>query len=161
MLSLLELLITQYTLPTIFVGGIVFIAIFKEIVKFINWFKKMIIEPIQHRAEEKQQYEERLARTEALTTALLNKNAEQDKDLKAIHDAIKLLIDSDKDSIKAWITECHHRLMEQGWVDDYTLSCIEARYDHYTKENGNSFVQDLMTDIRSLPHFPPKSKQDR
>lgn len=129
--------------------------IFKESIKFINWCKKMIVEPIQKKATMKQQYEERLQRTEQITTALLSKNNEQDAIIKALQESIQLLIDSDKDAIKAWITHCHHELVKQGWVDDYTLQCIEARFGHYQKEHGNSFVEDLMKEIRALPHFPP------
>lgn len=155
MLPMLELLITKYTFPTIVIGVIMCIIIFKESIKFINWCKKMIVEPIQKKAAMRQQYEERLQRTEQITTALLNKNNEQDVAIKALQESIQLLIDSDKDAIKAWITHCHHKLMKQGWVDDYMLNCAEARYAHYQKENGNSFVGDLMEEIRALPHFPP------
>lgn len=158
MVALLDFLLTQYTIPTLVVAMILCIIIFKEIVKFIAWVKKSVIEPIQQKAQLKQKYEERLSRTEALTTTLLQKNAEQEESIKAIHESIQLLINSDKDAIKAWITQQHHQLIKQKWVDDYTLSCIEARYEHYQKEHGNSFVADLMKEIRALPHFPPKTK---
>lgn len=154
--SAITTLFTQYTIPTIIGCVVLCILVFKEVISFISWFKKAVIEPWHAKNQLKQQYEERLQRTEALTTTLLTKSNEQDAAIKALQESIQLLIDSDKDAIKAWITRCHHELIKQGWVDDYTLECIEARFGHYQQEHGNSFVEDLMQEIRALPHFPPK-----
>ena len=67
---------------------------------------------------------------------------------------IQLLIDSDKDDIKAWITEQHHKFCyDTKCIDAYSLDCIEKRYSHYEDEGGNSFVADLMKDIRELPKY--------
>ena len=69
---------------------------------------------------------------------------------------INILIDSDKDDIKSFITKEHHfYCYEKHWIDDYSLDCIERRYKHYQEENGNSFVADLMKEIRQLPKQEP------
>ena len=66
--------------------------------------------------------------------------------------AINILIASDKDDIKAWITQQHHYFCyELGYIDDYNLQCIEARYVHYKEEDGNTFIDGFMKDIRNLP----------
>ena len=76
---------------------------------------------------------------------------------KSLEDKINLLIDSDKDDIKSWITDKHHfYVYQQKWIDDYSLDCIEKRYHHYKDEGGNSFIRDLMIEIRQLPHQPPQ-----
>lgn len=75
--------------------------------------------------------------------------------ISAMLEKMDLLIDSDKDDIKAWITEKHHYFLKEKWIDDYSLDCIEKRYEHYVNENGNSYVKDLMTEIRRLPKQPP------
>lgn len=68
---------------------------------------------------------------------------------------IDILVNSDKDAIKAFITRQHHYFCyDQGWIDDYSLDCIQRRYDHYRDEGGNSFIQDLMTEIKNLPKQP-------
>lgn len=154
-MDLLILLIKEYTFPTLVIGIVFGILVFKEIIKFVKWFKETIIVPRQEQALERQKYEDRLKKDEALIATLIEKNDDQDTKIKNLIDSVQLLIDSDKDAIKAWITKTHHELMRQGWVDDYTLQCIEARYTHYRKEKGNSFVEDLMTEIRALPHLPP------
>ena len=67
-------------------------------------------------------------------------------------DKVNLLIASDRDDIKSWITEKHHYYCySQEWIDDYSLDCIEKRFAHYQDEGGNSFIAALMAEIRALP----------
>lgn len=69
-----------------------------------------------------------------------------------IQKSVNLLEASDRDDIKAWITEKHHYFCYQvGYIDDYSLDCIEKRYSHYKDEGGNSFIDELMEEIRALP----------
>lgn len=65
---------------------------------------------------------------------------------------ISVLLASDKDDIKSWITEKHHYFCyEKKVIDDYSLDCIEKRYKHYVDEGGNSYIATLMNEIRALP----------
>ena len=73
---------------------------------------------------------------------------------------IDMLIDSDKDAIKAYITQKHHFFCyEQGWIDDFSLDCIERRYQHYKEEGGNTFIDGFMGELRQLPKGSPQSSQ--
>lgn len=72
---------------------------------------------------------------------------------------ISLLVESDKDDIKSWITERHHYFCyEKGYIDDYNLDCMEKRFAHYIDEHGNSFVEDLMEEVRHLPRISQDKK---
>ena len=72
--------------------------------------------------------------------------------INTLCEKIDVLIKSDRDDIKAYITREHHYFVYQkGWIDDYSLDCIERRYSHYVEEGGNSFIKGLMEEIRSLP----------
>lgn len=56
-----------------------------------------------------------------------------------------MLIDSDRDDIKSYITREHHYFCYQkGWIDDFSLDCCERRYKHYSDEGGNSFIGQFM-----------------
>ena len=71
-----------------------------------------------------------------------------------------MLIDSDKDAIKSYITQKHHFFCyEQGWIDDFSLDCIERRYQHYKEEGGNTFIDGFMGQLRQLPKGSPQSSQ--
>lgn len=74
------------------------------------------------------------------------------KKIEETKETINVLLASDKDDIKSWITEKHHYYCyEKKMIDDYSLDCIEKRYQHYLDEGGNSYVATLMHEIRSLP----------
>ena len=76
--------------------------------------------------------------------------------LTIIANKVDLLIDSDKNDIKTWITEKHHYFCyEKKWIDDYSLEGIERRYKNYRDEQGNSYIGKLMQDLRALPNTPP------
>ena len=65
---------------------------------------------------------------------------------------LDMLIDSDRDDIKSFITMQHHHFVyEKKWIDDYSMDCLEKRYQHYEDEGGNSYVEHLMIELRSLP----------
>lgn len=76
--------------------------------------------------------------------------------IQSLTDMVNLLIESDRDDIKAFITrEYHYFCYQKGWIDDYSLDCIEKRYTHYQAEGGNSFVSTMMEDLRDLPRREP------
>ena len=80
--------------------------------------------------------------------------------LEKLSEKIDMLIDSDKDDIKSFITREHHFFCYQKkWVDDFSLDCIEKRYSHYKEEGGNSFITGFMNDLRALPHNPPSEDE--
>ena len=82
------------------------------------------------------------------------------KDLQVLTENVDMLIKSDKDSIKSYLTEKHHFFCyQQGWIDDYNLECCERRYSHYKDEGGNSFIESFMTALRELPNRPPEKKE--
>ena len=69
---------------------------------------------------------------------------------------IDMLIQSDKDDIKSFITREHHYFCYRvGWIDDFSLDCIEKRYKHYTDEGGNTFIGGFMEELRALPKSDP------
>lgn len=77
-----------------------------------------------------------------------------------LNDKVNILMESDKDDIKAWITREHHYFCYQkGWIDDYSLDCLERRYEHYKEEHGNSFIGELVNEVRNLPKQDPSEKQ--
>lgn len=96
---------------------------------------------------------------EQLKQIIESQQALSDK-VDGISAQVEILFNSDRDDIKAWITEKHHYFCYKlGYIDDFNLNCIEKRYEHYKEENGNSFVADLMADIRRLPIVSADTKQ--
>ena len=127
---------------------------FKEAVSFILWFKDLITKrdnSKEEKSEEQKNKDERLVAAE-------NNIEELKSVISEIKDDVKLLIVSDRDDIKADITKDHHYFCYHlHWIDDYSMDCLERRYKHYVDEDGNSFISQLMDELRALPKKPANS----
>ena len=66
-----------------------------------------------------------------------------------------LLIESDKEGIKAYIVDKYYKALESGYINTHTLQIVEQRYEKYLQENGNTYIRSLMEKLRDLPNDPP------
>lgn len=154
---MIELLAT-YSLTEILTFIITFALAIKGFVTFWDWaidrIRKIFKKETQ-KDKEKQLLEEKLLRGDIKMKELTQQQEKTKQQLESINNKIDLLILSDRDDIKSYITREHHFFVyNKKWIDDYSLDCIERRFKHYQEEGGNSFVEDLMNEIRELPKLP-------
>lgn len=154
-------LLESYSLGEVISFIVTFALATKGLVTFWDWavdrIKKSFHKQTQ-KERELQALEEKIERNEQTINEVSKKQEESKETLDKLTDNIHMLIQSDKDSIKAYITKEHHYYCyKQEWIDDYTLDCIEKRYVHYQEEGGNSFIGDLMEELRALPKQPPQN----
>ena len=148
-------LLQQYSLSDILIF-LIFLALgIKSLISFFDWvygYIKRAFNMEYSKKSEKQQIEQRLQQGSE-TIAILTANQQAtDKVLLDLSTKIDMLIDSDKDAIKSYITKEHHHFCYQvGQIDDFSLDCLEKRYQHYTDEGGNSFIEHFMCELRALP----------
>ena len=141
-------LIETYSLSEIIIFLVTFALAVKGIVAFWDW----TIERLRKVLKKENQKE----KDREIIKKLVQQQDEFEKTLNNITDKINLLIQSDKDDIKSYITKEHHFFCyEKKWIDDYSLDCIEKRYNHYQQEGGNSFIKELMNELRNLPKQSP------
>ena len=143
LLSAVEQLFTAYEVTDIIIIVFLVALAVKEVINLIDWFK--------NRGKNKFQAEETLQAQQEQIQEILKSQSKQNAEIQDIKRCMEILIISDKNDIKAWITEKYHEIMKRGWVDDYELDCLERRYLDYKQEGGNSYIEDLMEDIRRLP----------
>ena len=144
-------LLDKFTPVEIIIFIIMLAIAFKKIADFLDWMadkikKRDLFKKGEYTEEQRnRQIDETL---ESLSGVLKN-----------LSEKVDILMNSDKDAIKAFITKEHHYFCYQKkWIDDYSLDCIEHRYDHYKEENGNSFISGLMEELRALPKQPPENE---
>ena len=148
-------LLSSYSLVQIITFIVVFALAAKGVIDFVDWAKEKIKALY---TKEKTAEDEKKSETERIDN--LEKSIEKITDsVNIIGDKVDLLLESDKDAIKAYITREHHYFCYQkGWIDDYSLDCLERRYNHYVSEHGNSFIGQLMNEVRALPKKAPDIK---
>ena len=137
-------LLKQFDITTFLTFIIVLALAAKGVIIFFDWVKERLMKMFNKQTK-KQRQKEQLQQQEKSIKELKN-------NMESIQSKMNLLIESDKDDIKAWITEKHHfYCYQQKYIDDYTLDCLEKRFSHYEVEGGNSFVHNLMEELRALP----------
>lgn len=120
----------------------------KSLFSFFDWAGdrwRKLFNKQHNQLSRKQDLERRLQHGSEIMDKLTRNQQETDDILKKLSAEINILIESDKDSIKSYITKEHHYFCYQlGWIDDFSLDCIERRYQHYQDEGGNSFIGNFM-----------------
>lgn len=143
----MEKLILQYSFSQIVTFLIIFGLAIKGLITFFDWaFPK--IKSYIYKTDQPEKMKEKI-----------KDNSEQIEEIRgslaSLTKMVQLLIESDKDAIKAYITQKNLFFVhQQGWIDNYSLDCIQRRYGHYKEEGGNSFVNNLMNELRELPRKP-------
>ena len=152
---MLELL-SKFSVEQILVFLVLLAIAIKSIVEFVDWVKSRLNKHDDKTKKTVDYHRE---------TKEWRKSVEGDIAnfvgcLNEITSKVDLLMASDKDAIKAYITREHHYFCYQkGWIDDYSLDCLERRYQHYVDENGNSFIKQLMDEVRELPRQPKNDSE--
>lgn len=137
-------LLKQFDITTSLTFIIILALAAKGVIIFFDWVKERLMKMFNKQTKKQRQIEQ-LQQQEKSIKELKN-------NMESIQSKMNLLIESDKDDIKAWITEKHHfYCYQQKYIDDYTLDCLEKRFSHYEVEGGNSFVHNLMEELRALP----------
>lgn len=137
-------LLKQFDITTFLTFIIVLALAAKGVIIFFDWVKERLMKMFNKQTKKQRQIEQLQQQEESIK--------ELKNNMESIQSKMNLLIESDKDDIKAWITEKHHfYCYQQKYIDDYTLDCLEKRFSHYEVEGGNSFVHNLMEELRALP----------
>lgn len=156
-------LLAKYSITEIVVFVVILGFAIKELVTFFDWAHSRLRKNFDKEDEHEEIKEQldtvvnRLNDIETHFNTMINENRVKYNEMQQ---SIDLLIASDKDDIKAWITAQHHLFVyEYKCIDDYSLDCIEKRFAHYRDEGGNSFIELLMSEIRALPKVSVLPKQ--
>lgn len=157
-------LFKNYSVSEIIIFVVILALAVKELINFIDWANSRISKRFDKRYEDKEakdNFSDRLINHTNQIKQLLVNQDKMNMYINKTQEAINLLIESDRTDIKAWITKEHHYYCYQkGYIDDYSLDCLEKRYAIYKEENGNSFVSALMQEIRALPKVSSMNAED-
>ena len=140
---------------------LIFVAI-KEVWGLVDFFRDKVRKKINQEKSEEKDEEKIISSLEKISTELIELTGEFEehktninKALNSYQEQLDILIESDRDDIKADIVKQYHYFVEnKQWIDDFSLDSIERRYQHYKDEGGNSYVRGLMEKIRQLPNKP-------
>lgn len=157
--------LSDYSFAEFLVFIIIFVLAIKKGISLFDWAKARFRKASNQAYEEKREHDKIEKEIKDLNKEKKVFDQEfQDADdrFKRIEASIEMLIESDKEDIKSFITLQHHKFVyEQEWIDDYSMDCLEKRYAIYEREHGNSFALGLMNELRALPKRPPREIEHR
>ena len=155
-------LINNYSLNDILALLIIVALAAKSLVTFCDWAVDRLRKVFHKETAEEQEkvkIHDHLRENYENIKQVSERQQTLENQISNLSDKIDLLIDSDKDDIKSFITREHHYFCyDKKWIDDYSLECLEKRYQHYHDEGGNSFIEGFMEELRALPKRPPNEK---
>lgn len=147
-------LLTNYSLGQILVFVVITAIALKEAVTFFDWLHDKARKQVQKEQQPQnisEKFKTVLKQKEEELSNITSQMNEMQASINTISDKLQMLVASDRDAIKAWLTAQHHHFMDKGAIDYYSFDCISRRYQHYKEEGGNTFIDDLMEDINNLP----------
>lgn len=133
-------LLSQFSVGEFLILLITIALALKGIITFFDWVRERVVAAYNkkfNKDTEKTRLEKRLQGFEDEEKEQNEKITSIVQNVEKLQESIKLLIHSDKEDIKSFITKEHHYFCyNQKWIDDYSLDCIEQRYVIYTKEHS-------------------------
>ena len=152
-------LLYSFSGAQIVIAGILIILAVKEAISVFEFFYKRAHNHFDNQEEKKDQMTDVIEKIDKLDDKINKITEKQEEirvDLQEQKEQLTLLTESDKDQLKSFIVREHHYYCyTKKWIDDFSMDALEKCYGHYTAEGGNSYVHDLMDEIRALPHANP------
>lgn len=139
----METLLQTYSGTQIILFVFLLAVAFKEVLELIKYYKK---EGLSFLTKEKKNEEQdlQIAENSKKLDEILNK-------LELLQDKVSQLEQSDKDGIKAWIVYRYREIQKQPEkLDSMGMDLLERRFQHYKNEGGNSYIEELMENIREI-----------
>lgn len=150
-----------YSIVEIIIFFVLAAAAIKCAIDFFDWAHvrlKNVFDKEHTNIERQKEIDEKFKDRDEEIKQLKQSQAELTAAIGDFNKKIDMLIDSDKDDIKSYLTREHHYFCYvQKWIDDYSLDCCERRFKHYQAEKGNSFIGGFMNELRALPKMPPSN----
>lgn len=130
----------QYTIEATIIFLFMFGTALKQGYELVQYFRNKTVDHVDKIREQE----------EALEQVIKNMQQQQ-KQLQSITDKIDELLVSDKDSIKSWIVMLYKQYKKDpSGLDSMQMDLLERRFSHYKKEGGNSYIDNLMQELREI-----------
>ena len=141
-------LLKSYSLSDIVIFIVILALAIKELFSLIDYFKKKWYGGFNNRHQainEKEEFKKQIAEFQQSLDELRDTQTKN-------QEILNVLIQSDVEDIRSWIVREHHYYRDNpnAILDDFQMDCIEKRFACYEKEGGNSYIHDLVYELRDI-----------
>lgn len=153
-------LLSQYSIESIIITGIVVAVSIRFLGELIDWFSKNLRQYFNVRNEEEEFKATVLESVKKISERQKEQarlSEERDKKIfdriNEMQKGVDLLQERMQDSSRAYIIDKFHHYKDIGAIDDMGLNDLERRFMYYKNAGGDTFIDGLMAEIRDLPHL--------
>ena len=130
----------QYTIEATIIFLFMFGTALKQGYELVQYFRNKTFNHVDKVREQEETLEQ-----------VVKNMQQQQKQLQSITDKIDELLASDKDSIKSWIVMLYKQYKKDPFgLDSMQMDLLERRFSHYKQEGGNSYIDNLMQELREI-----------
>ena len=145
-------------LPTVILVTVAVIICGAELIKALQVWRdehdKKVKGQIEHQEKEKS-IQEAIDIFDKKLDTLLDKIDRVETRMQTAENRLDKLTVSDMHDIKSWIVEQYHKFYtSQGWIDAFSAETIDRRYEDYKAEGGNSYIDNLISQLHTLSMDP-------
>lgn len=164
----LESLFAQYSIESIILILVAVAISFKFIGDLWDWFYNRVKKRFNIQSEQQQQDEKMHENIEKLTKTIEDFSEKTDENFKTVNESIDTLkfkqertTERLQENTRSFIIDKHHYFCYKiKAIDDMNLQSLERRYMYYKADGGDSFIDQLMEEIRQLPRVNLQHKFD-
>lgn len=154
-MELLSTLFATYSLESVIILIVMLLLVIKFVWELVVWFKDKLKGGYDRERERNEMNAEIMAEFQKLNSRL---DTFKDR-LDRIDDSnentnrrLSFIEERQQENTKSFLIDAHHKFCYQlKAIDDINLQSIERRYMYYKAAGGNSFIDQLMQEIRALP----------
>ena len=148
-------LLTHYPLQELIIVFGLFIGLIVSIWKIFDFFRIKYEESLQKR-EKEMDWKENISRTlgdlDSKIDSLNKQNQRIYEKQEQVDTTLALVQERMQENSRSFLIDAHHKFCYQyKKIDDLNLQSIERRYLYYKTAGGDTFIDHLMEEIRSLP----------
>lgn len=148
-------LLTHYPLQELIIVFGLFVGLIVSIWKIFDFFRIKYEESLQKR-EKEIDWKENISRTlgdlDSKIDSLNKQNQRIYEKQEQVDTTLALVQERMQENSRSFLIDAHHKFCyKYNKIDDLNLQSIERRYLYYKTAGGDTFIDHLMEEIRSLP----------
>lgn len=141
-------LFSNYSVGDVIIFIVIIALAVKEFLSLCDFFFKKLDDKFTGRYKSKSDKQKLYEEIENLTNMMKEVQDTQ----KQSQEIMNVLVQSDIEDIRSWVVRQYHYFKKNPElkIDDFEMDCIEKRFQCYEKEGGNSYIHDLVDEIREM-----------
>ena len=152
----LTTLLSQYSLESIIIFIVLLIVAFKFVSESVDWLWQKVKKQVtqknceQGKIEEIDHYFQKIDKN---FDRIYKRFDSIDEQAEKTNERLSFIEERQQENTRSYLIDAHHKFCyEIKAIDDINLQSMERRYMYYKTQGGNSFIDELMEEVRKLPH---------